>query len=350
MNVIRTTIWFLVFSLTPSAVAQVVTVRGSFGADSVMIGEQIKYRIAVESDDDVDVSLPVYSDTLSKEIEILQASDIDTTYREGRRVISQEYLVTSFDPGWNTVPPQPVAFQTKGLSDTVYTTTLLLTVLSPDVDPAQPIKPIKPPVNTPLSLAEILPWFLYGYAAVLVIAALVLLLWYYFRKKKDPEAFTVQPAEPAHLVAFRDLQDFEGAELPEKGMVKEYYTRLTEIIRIYITRQFGIHAMERTTLEILEAFDARTNLDRELLPLLEKLLMLADLVKFAKEDPDQEENERHLRNAVSFVESTYRMFLPEEENEKELTDGSDGADAAFEDEENTGKGEVEPVKPEVNNG
>jgi hypothetical protein len=344
MRLYRSIIWLLVLGWTHTAVAQVVTVRGSFGADSVMIGEQTRYRITVESADDVQIGLPVYSDTLSREIEILQASDIDTTYRDGRRVISQEYLVTSFDPGWNTVPPQPVTFRTAGFADTVYTTALLLTVLAPDVDPAQPIKPIKPPVNTPLSLAEILPWLLYGYGAILVIAAMALLAWYYFRKKKDPEYFAAVPAEPAHLVAFRDLQKLEKDELPKRGMIKEYYTRLTEIIRVYITRQFDIHAMERTTSEILGEFAVRNTGDRELTGMLEGLLMLADLVKFAKEDPSHEENVMHLRNAMNFVEKTYRMFYTVDDQQDKHGEERDAA------EEITEESEVEPVKLEENNG
>ncbi len=340
MILFRTTICFLFLLPAHFVMAQLVTVRGSFGADSAMIGEQIIYRITVESADDVQISLPVYSDTLSRGIEILKASEIDTAFSEGKRVISREYLVTSFEPGWNTVPPQPVAFKASGLEDTVYTTTLLLTVLAPDVDPAQPIKPIKPPVNTPLSLVEILPWLLYGYGAVLVVAALVLLVWYYTRKNKHPEEFSAHPPEPAHLVAFRDLQQLERDELPKKGMIKEYYTRLTEIIRLYITRQFEIQAMELTTLEILEAFAARTFLDRELLLLLEKLLVLADLVKFAKEDPTHEENVMHMRSAVSFVERTHRLFLAEDNRNKEPGEEDK---VAMED-------EVELVKQEEKNG
>ena len=69
----------LTFSLQVSG--QIVTVRAAFDADSVMLGEQLTYTISAESDDGVMIGLPEYSDTLSKEIEILEASDIDTTYR-----------------------------------------------------------------------------------------------------------------------------------------------------------------------------------------------------------------------------------------------------------------------------
>jgi hypothetical protein len=338
MMTFRAYIILIFFNLVAPLSGQIVTVRADFESDSAMLGEQLKFTISAESADDVQVGLPVYSDTLSSEIEILRVSDIDTSYRENRRIISQEYLVTSFEPGWNTIPPQPVTFRTEGLSDTVYTTAELLTVLAPDVDPEQPIKPIKPPMNTPVSFAEILPWLLVGLGGLLLVALIVFFVRKQLKKAKHPELFTAKPMEPAHVVAFRDLKKLEKDELPKKGMIKEYYSRLTEIIRIYITRQFSIHAMESTTAEILEAFAIQNTGDRKLVETLESLLMLADLVKFAKEDPTREENEKHMRNAVDFVERTYRMFDAEEDAESNAK------------EEAPKENEVEPVIIEENNG
>ena len=75
-----------------------------------------------------------------------------------------------------------------------------------------------------------------------------------------------------------------------------------------MARQFEIHAMESTTTEFMEAFSMQYPTLTGLRETLEQLLMLADLVKFAKEDPSESENERHMNNAFDFVEKTYRMF------------------------------------------
>lgn len=287
--------------------AQVVTVKSSFGSDSVMLGEQLKYTISARAGEEVWIGLPEFSDTITSDIEIIEARPVDTTYEEGQRIITREYLVASFAPGWNTVPPQPVAFNTGELADTVYTTAQLLTVLAPEVDTTQAIMPIKPPVNTPVTLAEVLPWALGGFGALLLLTLVVALIWIRL-KKKDPEQFFAKPLEPAHVVAFRELEKLRKEDLPGKGELKEYYTRLTWIIRGYMAHQFDIHAMESTTTEIIEAFSVRYTEHNGLLNSLEQLLMLADLVKFAKEAPSQEENERHLQHAENFVEKTYRMF------------------------------------------
>lgn len=292
---------------------QIITVNSGFDTDSIMIGDQVNYSINVESADDVMVHFPEYSDTITEQLEILKSSDIDTSWNEDRRILSRNYVVTSFDPGWNTVAPQPVIFDTGEYSDTTYTRALLLTVLAPAIDTTLAIKPIKPPVNTPVSFAEIFPWALLVLGIGLLIFLGIYLYRRYVQKKEHPELFQRKPLEPAHVIAFRDLDTLKGEKLPQNGRVKEYYTRLTEIIRVYITRQYNIHAMESTTAEILDAFSLQNTKEDELKLMLENLLMLADLVKFAKEDPLMEENERHFANANYFVENTYRLFMAEEE-------------------------------------
>lgn len=313
-----TFIWVIMLLLGIQAEAQVVTVKSSFGSDSVMLGEQITYTITARSGEEVWIGLPEYADTITSEIEIIEAGAVDTTYETGQRILSREYLVASFAPGWNTVPPQPVAFDTGDLADTVYTTVQLLTVLAPQVDTTQAIMPIKPPVNTPVSLAEILPWALAGYGALLLITLIAALIWIRRQKAQDPEQFIVKPLEPAHVVAFRELEKLRKEGLPKRGEIKEYYTRLTWIIRVYMSRQFNMHALESTSTEIIEAFSVRYAEMNGLMETLEQLLMLADLVKFAKEAPSEEENERHLANAERFIEKTYRMF--DEATEAEIAD------------------------------
>ena len=76
-------------------------------------------------------------------------------------------------------------------------------------------------------------------------------------------------------------------------------------------------------MEILDAF-RRSNTDDPLLDeMLKELLELADLVKFAKEDPLPVENQTHLNNAYLFVQKTYPMFYFEkaEKLEEEVADG-----------------------------
>jgi len=302
----------LICSYTTAAFAQVVTVRSSFDKDSLMIGKQLHYKIEVESQPDVDVILPEYRDTITAEVEVLRSFPADTSVTDESRIITSKYLVTSFSPGWNTIPPQPVAFRRGELADTVYTTADLLTVLAPEVDTTLAFRPVKPPEYAPVTFAEIFPWMLTGIGGFLLITLIWALLWIWLRKEKEPRPVVDEPREPAHVIAFRELERLRTEKLPENGKVKEFYSRLTEVIRLYMARQFGIHAMESTSLEILEAFTVYNTGGEDLNGKLERLLMLADLVKFAKEDPAPEENKTHLKSGEDFVEQTYRMFYSDD--------------------------------------
>ena len=121
--------------------------------------------------------------------------------------------------------------------------------------------------------------------------------------------------EPAHVIAFRELDKLKEEKIWEKGQVKLYYTRLTEVSRQYIERQYGIPAMEQTSHEIMKAFKKSNREDSLLDEMLKELLELADLVKFAREDPLPVDNQTNLNNAYLFVQKTYPLFVKTEPEE-----------------------------------
>lgn len=327
---------FLLWTASELLFGQLVTVKTEFETDSILLGEQISFIITAEAGLKTNLELPHLGDTLTTEIEILSSFPADTMMDGDTITVSKEYLITSFTPGWNTIPPLPVKFETDILSDTIYSTAGLLTVLAPAVDTTQTIKPIKPPVNTPLSFAEVFPIILMIWGGLLILTLFIALAWILLKKEKVALAVPSKPLEPAHIIAFRELEKLKADDLPSSGLIKDYYSRLTEIIRRYITRQYEIHAMESTSAEILEAFRYSNPGEEELTERLEELLMLADLVKFAREAPGQRENEQHYSNAWDFIEQTFRLFQAEQEEvDKDQGDNADN--------------DVEPVKLEENN-
>jgi len=298
------------------AKGQLVRVNSGLSSDSIMIGDQIEYTLRVEADSDVDIQMPEIKDTLSSALEVISQLYSDTSSSDGRRVIERGYTITGFDAGSQIVPSQVVRYSYAGTVDTARSMPLIINIYEPAVDTTEQIKPIKPPINTPLTFREVLPWAAGGLGGLLVAVTVVWLLMRYFRRKKDPEGLMLRPLEPAHVVAFRELDRLKEEKIWNKGMVKEYYTRLTGITRKYIERQFDIPAMESTTDEILDAFK-RTNLEDNLLDeILKELLELADLVKFAKEDPLPVDNQTNLNNAYIFVQKTYPMFYREDMEQK----------------------------------
>ncbi len=296
--------------------AQIISVQSKLSSDSMMIGDQLLFTIHVEAASEVSFRMPVLNDTLSRDLEIVASYSADTSQtEEGRWVIDHSYIITGFEQGMQMVPAQKVTYSFNEISDTALSMPLMIQVFAPAVDTSQQIKPIKPPLNTPVTIKEILPWTALGVAAWLSSTLVFALIWMYFQRRRDPEIFSIKPLEPAHIEAFRELDRLKEKKIWEIGHVKLFYTRLTEISRHYIERQYGIPAMERTTEEILEAFHRSNTEDPLLDEMLKDLLELADLVKFAKEDPLPVENQTNLNNAYLFVQKTYPMFFVEKEDE-----------------------------------
>lgn len=141
------------------------------------------------------------------------------------------------------------------------------------------------------------PWIIGAIAAAL-IAAIALLLWKRYSQKKSAPVFV--PALPPDYVALTELIRIEGLGLVDKGEFKRYYTLVVDTVRHYVEARFKVEAMDRTTLELL------ADLDRNSVRVdgLEPLLCEADLVKFAKYEPQASDAERTMHASREIVVKT----------------------------------------------
>ena len=115
------------------------------------------------------------------------------------------------------------------------------------------------------------------------------------------------PPEKAHEKALRLLKELEARQLWQSGRIKEYYSELSDIVRIYLEERFSIPAMEQTTDELLALLkkqnDSRTEL-RKARPELKLILRTADLAKFAKANPLPDEHSACMAAALQMVQLT----------------------------------------------
>ena len=90
----------------------------------------------------------------------------------------------------------------------------------------------------------------------------------------------------------------------QQNRAKEYHTQLTDVVRDYIARRFGICAVEQTSAEILAGIQPELSGQKTVYADLKTLLTTSDLVKFAKYKPLVSEDEKSLALAYQFVEAT----------------------------------------------
>jgi hypothetical protein len=199
------------------------------------------------------------------------------------------------------IPPVPFIVHKQFGVDTLYSKAAYLEVLGVAIDTTHTIRDIKAPATAPVTFREVLPYI----AAILILGFLAYLLVKYFknRKAKISTVIPVKAAEPAHLTALRELDKIKAQKLWQQKQVKEYYVRITHVIRWYISKRFNIPALEETSDEILSQLGF-LKLNHENYDELVSLLNLADLVKFAKGEPNPDENIIHLDNAYDFIKRT----------------------------------------------
>ena len=114
----------------------------------------------------------------------------------------------------------------------------------------------------------------------------------------------VRVFKPAHEIAYARLRALVAENLAEQGRIKEFYERISGILRHYIEDRFDLHAPERTTEEFLAELrftEALPPSDKEV---LEEFLTHCDLVKFARHDPTTEQIQRTFDLVKDFIERT----------------------------------------------
>lgn len=329
----------LLCCLSFAAYAQKSTVRATIQPSDILIGEQAIINVEVIAPKDRNIFFPVYQDTLIRGVEVLHMLKPDTTMTEVM-TISQKYVVTSFDSTLYHIPYMMVIDGT----DTLKTNDFGLKVSAPQLSDSTlaylellkehktdsidferlQINDIKNIQSPPFVWQDYLE---YLYIPLLVLLVLVLIaagVYFYMRKKKKGYYFTPKIVLPPHIEALQDLDKLKDSKMWQRGMEKEYYTELTDILRKYIDRRFNIDAPEMISDDIIAAVHLVTD-TKSATNGLTQILKLADLVKFAKYTPFADENDLSLVNAFLFVNQTKieeRPTLDEQKGEGTAEDNT----------------------------
>ncbi len=231
--------------------------------------------------------------------------------KRGSKVRAVEFTLEPQLSGEYTIAPFTVSYAVEGeLPDSegkpplheVKTEPVKITVKSlgaKDLQTAK-LRDIKPPVALPeprrrrgilwLAVAGGLLWA--GGAVVFVILRR--------RRKKVPPEKRI----PAHILAFEELRRLREMNLLEQGKIKEFYIAISNIMRFYIERRFGVHAPEQTTEEFLEAVSQDHLFEGATRNTLKQFLSHCDMVKFAEYKPEIKEIQKSLDITRDFIEQT----------------------------------------------
>ncbi len=271
---------------------------------TIKLGAQTKLRLMLHYPVNQKAVFPTLTDSIGK-IEIIGTGETDTIFDKedvSNATIVKSYTITSFEPGSHSIPEYEFKVGGAGYK----TQAQQLMVESVAVDTTKGVYDIKQPIKVSYTFFDWLRdnWLLIILA--LLGLGLIAALIYYFRKKPQtaPEIKEEMVVIPAHTIALEKLRDLREKNLWQKpDSIKQHHSELSEIIREYLEKRFSINALEQTTDEIFAGLK-RSSISKENRETLKNILVLADLVKFAKEKPIAFESEQNLQNAIRFVEET----------------------------------------------
>ena len=288
----------LCLSITLSA--QKPTVRATIEPSDILIGEQAVINLEVISPKGRNIIFPFYPDTLVTGIEVLTALPSDTVMTEVMR-INKKYIVTSFD---STLYHIPHLYIIDG-NDTILSNDLGRKVSAPQLSDSTlaylealknnetdsidfnrlQLSDIKDIQDVPFSIRDFIEQnILKPLLIALGVIALALILYFILRKRKKGYYFTPKVVPPPHIVALHDLDELKAKKLCQKGMEKEFYTGLSDILRHYIDGRFHKNAPEMIMADIIEAVHSAKETGTTAENIKQKCI-LTDLVNDSKSTP-----------------------------------------------------------------
>lgn len=295
--------------------AQQVQVAARIDSTSILIGNQTVLRLTAAFDVKNGVpkiQWPQIGDSLVSKVEVISKSKVRTIAPDSSRPTIQQQIqditITSFDSGYYAIPP--FKFIVNGdTANALLTEAMMLQVNTVHVDTTKAFKDIKAPMQAPFTILEILPYIGYGALALLVICGIV---YYFIRKMKNKQPVVAEQPKviiPPHVKALQELDKLAQKKLWQEGKIKDYYTGITDILRTYLSERYDISALEMTTDEIMLALKRRA-ISEVMKEKLRDILILSDLVKFAKENPLPSDHEFCFNASVGFINSTADMQAP----------------------------------------
>ena len=315
---------------------RIETISQNIDLSDITVGDRITYALIIEHDKDTQLlnPKPITFASLNRlasehfeahgpEVKRLKAR----ATQRGKILTLIEYKLTVYEPGTYNIPPIIIkCLDASGREFSVMSKPLGFRVRSVMPNGARTIRDIKGSESVPRNTA---PYILI--LGIFVIGLSVAAYFYFKRYKKfvtvKPETVILQRLP--HEIALEELREIELMDLVAKGEMKEHYIRVSEVIRRYIEKCYGIAALELTTAKVLDALETHQHFNKphlilecndsivsnegssplsllyqrgDLIGKIGNFLNACDSVKFAKYQPSANEADNLLQQAREIVE------------------------------------------------
>lgn len=260
--------------------ASEVTVNTNIDKTNITIGDPVKISVAISYPNEFLLA------TVNKPSEIGQWSCINltTSTKKTNNLITSlaHFELICFSTGTTIIPPIALTL-TKSPYETytIFSDSKSVTIESTlaKIGDLGDIKDIKEPLSIK---GNVLIYIL------IISVLLLLIIFYIYHRNKNliQEVLDTKPKIPPYQLALEELDELMKSDILSKGFIKEYYIRLSEIMRNYISGTFAIETLEKTTQEICNDLKVKSS-DKKITTKIRELFENCDLVKFAKFTPNE---------------------------------------------------------------
>ncbi|HLL03480.1 MAG TPA: hypothetical protein VK539_23045 [Myxococcaceae bacterium] len=245
-----------------------------------------------------------------KELEQFEVLEQSRQRQDGAdgSVTTYKLKMSAFELGSLTLPQLVFELTAPGVSQSVAVPGMKVDVL-PTLpqnaeDEGAGLYDYRAPIEVPIRSWKLV-WILLGLVAACLLGW-ALVKWL---RRPRPETVAVKPLAPLDIRTREALDRLKGENLPAKGHVKDFYFRLSEIIRGYLGERYGFEALECTSSELFDSLRKRNTAglpeDR-----LMRFVSESDMVKYAKAEASAESCAASLAFGYELVETTYTPPTP----------------------------------------
>ena len=264
-------------------------IKAEVDTTKATIGDIVSLRIIAEESDGLHLSFPDMED--SEFFEIRQKQYL----KKGKGVV---FNIVFWDTGRLEIPPYPIEImKADNTVDYIMETdpffiTVYSTIKNSDGKNLKPIKePV--PVTTPILYRKIILLI-----AFLLLFGYMVYLWtrrIQIEKRKEIIQNIIPPPYEEAL---------DSLELIKKVCdVKKFYVELSYLLRKYVESSIYIKTLEMTTEEI-DSYSSLIQMETYLLKEWIELLKRSDLIKYAKQIPEENKRENDLEWSRQFITLT----------------------------------------------
>ena len=285
------------FAQTRGANAIPIKAGVTVSPDTVRVGDPFRVTVGIRAPLGATIEFPRATDSASS-VQSLDPVSVRTSADTTAVEQYADYRVAAWDIGSQPIRLEDVLVKVNGIERHVPLTAAVFVASVLPKDSA--LRVPKPP--RPLFETNPFPWW---WLAALIAALIIgLLIWWWMRRRrKPPVAVIVDPYERAQA----EFQRIESLRLLDAGERGRYVALMIEVVRDYLAARYSAATLALTSTELQRSLHTAPHVPADRLA---RLLLDADLIKFARRPVSGERAREIGREARAIVADEHRASQP----------------------------------------